>query len=99
MPTSVLFLCIANSARSQMAEGLLRHLGGTRFDAHSAGLTSSGVRSEAVEAMREIGVDISRQRSKTADSYAGRDFDIVVTTCDEAKEACPLFPSAKRMIH
>lgn len=96
---SVLFLCIANSARSQMAEGLLRHLAGDRFDAHSAGITSSGVRPEAVAVMREVGIDISRQRSKSADQYNGRDFDLVVTTCDEAKEVCPLFPGAGRMLH
>lgn len=95
----VLFLCIANSARSQMAEGLLRHLGGDRFEAHSAGITSSGIRPETVAAMREIGVDISLQRSKSADEYAGQAFDLVVTTCDEAKEVCPLFPGARRILH
>lgn len=96
---SVLFLCIANSARSQIAEGLLRHLGGDRFDVHSAGIVSSGVRPEAVVVMREIGIDISRQRSKPADEYAGHAFDLVITTCDEAKEVCPLFPGARRMLH
>lgn len=96
---TVLFLCIANSARSQMAEGLLRSLGGDRYDVHSAGLTATAVRPDATLAMREVGIDISAQRSKTADEYAGRPFDIVVTTCDEAKEACPLFPGAERTIH
>lgn len=96
---SVLFLCIGNSCRSQMAEGLLRHLAGDRFDAYSAGIVQSHLRPETVDAMREVGIDISKQWSKTADTYAGRDFDIVVTTCDEAKEVCPLFPGAKRMLH
>jgi len=95
----VLFLCIGNSCRSQIAEGLLRSLGGDRFEAHSAGIVQSHLRSEAVNVMREIGIDISAQWSKTADAYAGQEFDVVVTTCDEAKEVCPLFPGAKRMLH
>ena len=95
----VLFLCIGNSCRSQMAEGLLRHLAGDRYEAHSAGIMESHLRPETVDAMREIGIDISRQHSKKADVYEGQPFDIVVTTCDEAKEACPMFPGAKRTIH
>ena len=82
-----------------MAEGLLRHAAGDRFEVFSAGLEAGGLRPEAVEAMREIGIDISKQRSKSVDEFANRPFDIVVTTCDEAKEACPLFPGAKRMLH
>jgi arsenate reductase len=82
-----------------MAEGLLRHLGGDAYEVHSAGIVQSHLRAETVEAMREIGIDISRQWSKTADVYAGQDFDLVVTTCDEAKEVCPLFQGAKRMLH
>jgi len=97
--TSVLFLCIGNSCRSQMAEGLLRHLGGDRFDVYSAGIVESYLRQETIDSMREIGIDISRQFSKKADIYTGRTFDIVVTTCDEAKEACPLFPGAGRTMH
>ena len=96
---SVLFLCIGNSCRSQMAEGLLRPLGGGRYAVHSAGVVESHLRPGTVEAMREIGIDISQQRSKKADVYAGRAFDLVVTTCDEAKEACPLVPGAARTIH
>jgi arsenate reductase len=99
MKQSVLFLCVGNSCRSQMAEGLLRHLAGDRFEAHSAGILESFLRRETIDAMREIGIDISRQYSKKADVYAGRGFDVVVTTCDEAKEACALFPGAKRMVH
>lgn len=95
----MLFLCVANSARSQMAEGLLRHLGDGRFEAHSAGLMETAVRPEAIEVMRESGIDISAQRSKRTDAYAGQRFDLVVTTCDEAREACPLFPGAGRMLH
>lgn len=95
----VLFLCIHNSARSQMAEGLLRHLAGDRFDVASAGVEAGFLRSEAVSVMKEIGIDISGQHSKAADTFAGQPFDLVVTTCDEAKEACPLFPGAGRMLH
>lgn len=95
----VLFLCVRNSARSQMAEGILRAVAPDRFEAFSAGLEAGTVRPEAVTVMREIGVDISAQRSKAVDEFAGRPFDVVVTTCDEAMEACPLFPGAKSMLH
>ncbi len=95
----VLFLCIRNSARSQMAEGLLRSLAPQRYEALSAGVTAGTLRPEAIEVMREIGIDISAQRSKAADEYAGQRFDLVVTTCDEAREVCPLFPGAERMLH
>ncbi len=95
----VLFLCIGNSCRSQIAEGLLRSLGGDRFEVHSAGIVQSVLRRETVDVMRELGIDISGQWSKTAETYAGQDFDVVVATCDEAKEVCPMFPGAKRTIH
>lgn len=98
-PPRVLFLCARNSARSQMAEGLLRHLAGDRFDVHSAGLTRGALRPEALLVMRELGIDISAQRSTSVDAYEGQPFDLVVTTCDEAREACPLFPAARRMLH
>ncbi len=88
----VLFVCTHNSARSQMAEGWLRHLGGARFEAHSAGSEATLVRPLAIRAMAEAGVDISRQRSKSLDVYRGRSFDYVVTVCDEAAEACPVVP-------
>jgi len=97
--TRVLFLCTHNSARSQMAEGLLRHLGGDRFKAHSAGTEATGVRPEAVRAMAEIGVDISSQESKTLHRYLGEAFDYVITVCDAANEACPAFPGAGRRLH
>ena len=90
----VLFLCTHNSARSQMAEGLLRHLAGDRFEAMSAGTEATRVRPLAVRAMGEVGVDISGQESKTLNRYLDETFDYVITVCDEANEACPLFPGA-----
>ncbi len=95
----VLFLCTHNSARSQMAEGLLGHLAGDRFEAHSAGTEATRVRPLAVRAMEEIGVDISGQESKTLERYLGEPFDYVITVCDDANEACPVFPSAKERLH
>jgi arsenate reductase (thioredoxin) len=95
----VLFLCTHNSARSQMAEGLLGYLAGDRFEPFSAGTEATRVRPEAVEAMREIGVDISGQRSETLDRYLDQPFDYVVTVCDDANESCPVFPGAKRRLH
>src|SRR5918998_1533617 len=95
----VLILCTGNSARSQMAEGLLKAEGGGRFEVFSAGVSPSCVRPEAIEAMREIGVDISDQRSKSVEEFAGRSFDYVVTVCDNAREQCPVFPSQTERIH
>jgi arsenate reductase (thioredoxin) len=95
----VLFLCTHNSARSQMAEGLLRHLAGDRFEAHSAGTEATHVRPLAIRAMDEIGVDISGQESKTLDRYLGEPFDYVITVCDDANEACPFFPGAQSRLH
>ena len=95
----VLFLCTHNSARSQMAEGLLRHLAGDRFDAASAGTAATAVRPLAVRAMDELGIDISSQESKTLDRYLGEPFDAVVTVCDQANEACPVFLGAKERLH
>ncbi len=95
----VLFLCTHNSARSQIAEGLLRHLAGDRFEAHSAGTEETHVRPLAIRAMNEIGVNISEQESKTLERYLGEPFDYVITVCDDAKEACPFFPGAKNRLH
>jgi arsenate reductase (thioredoxin) len=95
----VLFLCTHNSARSQMAEGLLRHLAGDRFEAYSAGTEATHVRPLAIRAMDEIGIDISGQESKTLNRYLGEPFDYVITVCDEANEACPFFPGAKNRLH
>lgn len=95
----VLILCTGNSARSQMAEGLLRHLAGDRFEVESAGVAPSKVRPEAIEALSEIGIDISGQRSKSADEFSGQDFDYIITVCDNAKETCPVFPGKAERIH
>ncbi|QIN83998.1 arsenate reductase ArsC [Rubrobacter tropicus] len=97
--TRVLFLCTHNSARSQMAEGLLRGLAAERFESFSAGTEATRVRPEAIEAMREIGIDISAQESETLDRYLGEPFDYVVTVCDDANETCPVFPGAKQRLH
>src|SRR5215204_5297586 len=97
--TRVLFLCTHNSARSQMAEGLLRHLTGDRFEAHSAGTEATHVRPLAIRAMDEIGVDISGQESKTLEHYLREPFDHVITVCDDANEACPFFPGASNRLH
>ncbi len=95
----VLFLCTQNSARSQMAEGLLRHLAGDRFVAYSAGTEATQVRPLAVAAMAELGIDVSGQESKTLDRYRGEPFDAVITVCDQAAEACPVFPGARKRLH
>lgn len=95
----VLILCTGNSARSQMAEGILRHDGGDRFEVESAGVNPTRVRPEAVEAMREIGIDISGHRSKSADEFVGQDFDYIITVCDNARETCPVFPSNAERVH
>jgi arsenate reductase (thioredoxin) len=95
----VLILCTGNSARSQMAEGLLRHLAGDRFTVESAGVKPSHVRPEAIEALRERGIDISGQHSKSVDEFAGQEFDYVITVCDNANERCPVFPGKTERIH
>jgi arsenate reductase len=95
----VLFLCTHNSGRSQMAEGLLRALAGDRFEAMSAGTEATHVRPLAIRAMRELGVDISGQESKTLDRYLREPFDYVITVCDDANEACPFFPGAQSRLH
>ena len=97
--TRVLFLCTHNSARSQMAEGLLRHLGGDRFEVVSAGTEATHVRPLAIRAMDEVGVDISEQESETLRRYLREPFDYVITVCDEANEACPFFPGASERLH
>jgi arsenate reductase (thioredoxin) len=95
----ILILCTGNSARSQMAEGLLRHDAGYRFEVFSAGTRPSQVRPEAIATMREVGIDISGQRSKSVDEFAGQPFDYVLTVCDTAKESCPIFPGKAATIH
>jgi arsenate reductase len=95
----VLFICSSNSARSQMAEGLLRFLYADRYEAYSAGVKSSTVNSYAIKVMEEIGIDISAHRSKSIEEFRGMKFDSVVTVCDRAKETCPFFPGAKKYVH
>lgn len=95
----VLFVCTHNSARSQMAEGFLREYGADRFEAFSAGTEAAGVRPEAVRAMAEVGIDISGQHSKTVDRFSGEPFAWVITVCDQAREACPVFPGADQTAH
>lgn len=99
MKTRVLFLCTHNSARSQMAEGLLRRMGGDRFEVFSAGTEQTSVHPLAIEAMREIGIDISGHRSKTLGEFDGQRFDYVITVCDRANQACPVFLNGMRRIH
>ncbi len=95
----VLILCTGNSARSQMAEGLLRHIAGDRFDVESAGTIASFVRPQAIAAMAEIGIDISAHRSKCLDEFRSQPFDHVITVCDNANETCPIFPGPANRIH
>ena len=96
---SILVLCTGNSARSQMGEGLFRTEGGDRFLVFSAGTRPGSVRPEAIAVMREIGIDISGQQSKSVDLFAGRSFDYVVTVCDNARDNCPVFPAAVARLH
>ena len=99
MKKKILFLCTGNSARSQMAEGLMRHLRNREFEVYSAGSEPKGVNSLAVEVMKEIGIDISRQRSKHLDEYGEEVFDYIVTLCDDAAKTCPLFPGEGKRMH
>ena len=95
----VLILCTGNSARSQMAEGLLRDIAGDRFEVGSAGTIASFVRPQAIAAMAELGIDISGHRSKCLDEFLDTEFDYVITVCDNANEMCPVFPGPAKRIH
>ncbi len=99
MKKTVLILCTGNSARSQMAEALLRHDAGDRFEVASAGTRPTRVRPEAIAVMKEIGIDISGHRSKSVDEFAARDFDYVLTVCDHARETCPIYPGHGNRLH
>lgn len=99
MKQRVLILCTGNSARSQMAEGLLRHDAGQRFEVASAGTKPGSVRPEAIAVMREAGIDIAGHRSKHVDEFAGQQFDYVITVCDNARETCPVFFGNARKLH
>lgn len=94
-----LILCTANSARSQMAEGLLRHIAGDLVDVYSAGRAPSNVNPFAIQALRERGIDISSQRSDHLSQYLEHEFDFVITVCDSAAESCPVFPGRAKRIH
>ena len=99
MKKRILIVCTGNSCRSQMGEGLIDALWGDRWEAFSAGTKPSTLNRRATLAMAEIGIDISRQHSKSVDEFAGQSFDLVVTVCDDAKQNCPLIPGAKRTVH
>lgn len=95
----ILIVCTGNSARSQMAEGLLRHAAGDRCEAFSAGTKPSFVRPEAIAVMREIGIDISHHRSKSLDEFLGQPLDYVITVCSHANDSCPVFPGDVKRLH
>ncbi len=97
--TRIIFVCTANAARSQMAEGLLRAKYGDRYEVFSAGTRQSKVSTRAITVMREIGIDISHHRSKTLAEFEGKSFDLAVTLCDNAHALCPLVSGAKKTIH
>lgn len=97
--TRVLFICTGNACRSQMAEGRLRHLAGDRFEVFSAGTHPWYVHPLAIEVMREQGIDISGHHSKSVDEFAEQYFDYVITTCDNARDFCPIFPGNHERIH
>jgi arsenate reductase (thioredoxin) len=99
MKKRVLILCTGNSARSQMAEGLLAHDAADRFEVESAGTKPGRVRPEAIAVMKELGIDISDHRSKHVDEFQGQHFDYVLTVCDNAKESCPYFPGESKRLH
>ncbi len=99
MKKKVLLICTHNSARSQMAEGLLNALYGNKYKAYSAGTKPSTVNPYAINAMAEIGIDISKNRSKSIDEFQGMKFDYVITVCDNAKETCPFFPGGEEYLH
>jgi arsenate reductase (thioredoxin) len=95
----ILVLCTGNSARSQMGEGLFRTEGGGRFEVSSAGTKPSSVRPEAIAVMKEIGIDISGQRSKSVEEFSGQSIDYVITVCDNARDNCPVFPAGTERLH
>ncbi len=95
----ILILCTANSARSQMAEGLLKQICKDEYEVASAGTMESFVRPEAIKVLREIGIDISENRSKSVDEFVGQEIDFVLTVCDNAQENCPYFPAKTKLTH
>jgi arsenate reductase (thioredoxin) len=99
MKPKVLFLCTGNSARSQMAEGFLRHIAGHKYEVLSAGIEPKGLNPLAVQAMLEAGIDISNQRSTDVRELLGTPIQFVVTVCSSAKEKCPVFPGTVKFLH
>ena len=95
----ILVLCTGNSARSQMAEGLLKHITQGKYEVYSAGTKPSIVRPEAIKVLAEIGIDISQNHSKSVDEFLTEEIDYVLTVCDNAKETCPYFPAKSKVIH
>ena len=95
----VLILCTGNSARSQMAEGILRHIAGDKYEVESAGTIASFVRPQAISVMNEIDIDISGHRSKSLDEFLDQQFDYIITVCDNANQTCPVFPGKAERIH
>jgi arsenate reductase len=99
MKKRVLILCTGNSARSQMAEGLLRRMAGDRFEVFSAGTHPTSLNPNAVSALADLAIDISSHRSKSLDEFRNNSFDYVITVCDNARESCPIFPGAGERLH
>ncbi len=97
--TRIIFVCTNNSARSQMAEGILRHLHGDLYEVYSAGTEPTTVNPLAIAVLKEIGIDISRHRSKGISEFIGMDFDVAVTVCDRSNKKCPFVPGAKITVH
>lgn len=95
----VLFVCTGNSARSVMAEALLRHEGGDAFEVHSAGTHPRGINPLTLRVLADAGIDASWARSKSVDEYLGQSFDYVITVCDDARQACPVFPGVHETLH
>ena len=98
-PVRILVLCTGNRARSQMAHGWLRRMGGERVAVESAGTAPKGLHPLSIRVMAEVGIDISGHTSDHVDRYVAQDFDLVLTVCDSARESCPVFPGAKRILH
>lgn len=99
MKIKILFLCTHNSCRSQMAEGLLRDMAGDKFEVYSAGVEPTSVHPLAKKVMKEIGIDISGQQSKSVDEFLDKEFDYVITVCDNARQTCPFFPGNHELLH
>ena len=99
MAYRILFLCTGNSARSQMAEALLRLIGGKDFLAESAGTHPVGLNPTTIVVMKELGVDVQGRRSKHVEEFRGQSFDYVITVCDRARETCPIFPGGHKLLH